>query len=96
MAAKRTSARKRTPADGIDDDIPYVRNDKGELVPYDDIQYVKDANGNLVPDVPPPPRRFTQADRERANRNRDRYARSSWGKRLRASRRQSEGNKGAV
>jgi hypothetical protein len=71
------------PADGIRDDI-YVEDENGELVPYDGIQYVKDANGELVPYVPPPPRQFTEEDRKRANKNRERYTRAAWGKKLRA------------
>jgi hypothetical protein len=82
MAEKRTSAQRRSPADGMDDDIPYVRNENGELVPCVGEIYVQDENGELVPDVPPPPRRFTAKDRKRANKTRVRYTRASWGKKL--------------
>lgn len=68
--------------------ISYVEDGNGKLVrsparrrsPAENIHeemYVSDENGDLVPYVPPP-RRFTQKDRERADQSRTRYTRSKW------------------
>jgi len=66
-AKRRTSASRRIPADDIGDDIPYVKNENGELVPY----------------VPPPRQQFARKDRVRASKNRDRrHGRRWYAKRL--------------
>jgi hypothetical protein len=39
------AAKRRTPAANIDDDMPYVRNENGELVPYCDTQCVYTESG---------------------------------------------------
>jgi len=57
---RKMPARRKTPADGIRDDI-YVQDETGDVVRY-----------------VPPPRRFTQADRERVNKNRDRRHSRIW------------------
>lgn len=46
------------------------------------ISYIEDGSGKLVKQRRTPARRFTQQDRDRADKNRVRYTRASWRKRL--------------
>jgi hypothetical protein len=73
LTKRRTTVLRRTPTRRK---IPTARRTPAGGI-RDDI-HVKDENGA------PPPRQFTQADRERVNKNRERYTRAAWGKELRA------------
>ena len=80
--AKRRASRK-SPAAKVEDVMPYVRNENGELVPYYGEIYVEDENGDVVAAPPSPRRRFTPEDSARAHRTRDRrHTRSWWLKKL--------------
>ena len=97
MAKRGAATKRRTPAANIDDDMPCVRNENGELVPYYGTQCIYYESGELVPaDAPPVPRKFTAEDGARAHRNRDRYTRASWGKKIAGHRRSRNRDQGAV
>lgn len=51
-------------------------------MPYFGEIYVQDENGKLVPEVSLSRQRFTEEDRKRANRNRDRHTRAWYAREL--------------